>query len=251
MSKPSNKALINILRLFAVVVPLSLYLVFTLLFPPLISGFIVLGIAGCFVIAFGLELIIDLLDRTFIGKTITTIVFVIGCCVLAISVFCSYSPYVHSVLSEDMVIFYFLIWSFLLYIGIIYLLYRFNIKKMHKNKKITNSTIKKCLKGYRNFWFYEGLHQQYNLGILYPINKALVYSGIVTCILHCILGWLFSISPIISILMCGTCVFTSILGVYIIKLHDDSKFQLVVLGVVLPLLLSYVTCTYTLQLWMK
>lgn len=151
--------------------------------------------------------------------------------------------------NEDMVTFYFLIWCFLLYLCIIYPFIRMAIKKMLRQRQISKTTIKRSLTGFKNFWWYEKLHTEHNLGIVYRINKVFVTIMAVSVVLQCLLGWWNVCSPIIAVCVCLSCLSASALGVFGAMQDRETAKQHFIVSVVFPLVICYVLCKYTIQMW--
>ena len=156
---------------------------------------------------------------------------------------------VRSINIEEMGILYILIWSFLLYLCIIYAFIRMAIKKMLRQKRISKTMIRKSLKGYKNFWWYEKLHAEHNLGIVYRINKVYVTIMAISIALQCLLGWWNVCLPIIAVGVCLSCLCISVLGAFSAMQDREMAKQFLIVSVVLPLLMCYVICKYTLKLW--
>lgn len=150
---------------------------------------------------------------------------------------------------EEMVAFYFLVWCFLLYLCIIYPFMRMAIKRALRQRQISKTTIKRCLTGYKNFWWYEKLHKEHNLGIVYQINKVYVTIMAVSIVLHCFLGWWPAFSPIITVCVCLACLSASALGVIGAMQDHEMAKQHFLLSVVFPLVICYVVGRYVIQMW--
>ena len=69
----------------------------------------------------------------------------------------------------------FIVWHFISFVIIIgqFITYREAIRNRIRHDGAGKSMIKKLIKGKRNYWWFEAIHEKYGIGILYPINKLL------------------------------------------------------------------------------
>lgn len=246
--KEYRGSFLKLLRGIAIVVPLCIYVGCLIIFPSASNGFIIPGIFGCLIVGIALALSIGILDDSFIGVFPTFLLFTIGVVLLLLSYLGLYSSVVLAMINEQVVNFYFLMWSFFLFIGFIYAFFRMGINKILRKKRISKTAIKKYMKGYRNYWWYETLHKEYDIGILYHINKFHVLIVGISLVLHFALGWCTIFTPLISIFICGSCLSSCALGWYIASKDCDMHQAYIILGVCAPLGICYVVFSYILRI---
>ena len=179
-------------------------------FPENDSAFIVIAILGCFIIGIGLcNLVAILFGEVNFGYKATIWMLAIGSVITAATFIVMYVPEIYALFNEKIVslyLFSYFLW-FLLCFN--YAFFRFGVTSFCKNKGMSKSRIKKLKKGMRNYWWYESIHKEYNLGIVYTPNKVFTVSVPTAFILHVLFGW---IRPFI-VLTCTTYVFTSLIMV--------------------------------------
>ena len=96
--------------------------------------------------------------------------------------------------------YYFVTLLFLLLPPIFYLFFRFSVESRLRGRRISKTRIRKLKKGKRNFWWYEALHKEFNLGWLYSLNKIFTVGYLITLILSVTLGWCRFMAPVITVL---------------------------------------------------
>lgn len=243
------KTVILVLRMLSLVVPLGLFIILFVLFPASNRGFVIPGLAGCLVTSIGLEFVIDHAEKTSVGWKITVITTLTGLFLSAGSLTCMYMPEIKGVFDEAMTDYYFLLWPILFALSIVYCFSRMLIKQMLRSEKRSNTAIKKSMKGLKNYWFYEDIHQQYGLGFAYHANKIFLIFWLASLILHGMVDWWFAFSPVISGCLCGACLSVSVFSVGISARFNHWKHQHLIMCVFFPLLLGYFICSLTLQMW--
>lgn len=194
-----------------------LFLVTSVFFPAPNSGFLFLAIAGCFIIGIGIFNIVAAWIGQYLGHWVTLVCFLLGGLLVAISCFIIYTPDIYALFDEEMVSFYFISIYFLALPPIFYMMFRCAIESWLRRKKIGKSRIKKLKKGKRNYWWYEAIHEQYNMGLLYRLNKFLTVSYPIALGISILFGWLRTMAPfisglytLISITVAGMALFTSV-----------------------------------------
>lgn len=175
-----------------------LILVTSVFFPAPNSGFLFLAMVGCFIIGIGIFNIVAAWIGQYLGHWVTLGCFLLGGLLVAISCFIIYTPDIYALFDEEMVSFYFMSMLFLALPPIFYMMFRFAIESWLRRKKISKSRIKKLKTGKRNYWWYEAIHEQYNMGLLYGLNKFLTVSYPITLGISILLGWLRAMAPFIS-----------------------------------------------------
>lgn len=100
--------------------------------------------------------------------------------------------------------------------------------------KMSKSYIRKKKKGFRNFWFYEAIHKERPLGILYPMNALYLLSTAVFSVLALGLGYVKGLQPVLfvlSVLLCAVQIPASILAsVYSTMEEFGRLFVLLAVG---------------------
>ncbi len=81
-----------------------------------------------------------------------------------------------------------------------YFLFRQAVKSRLIRKSTNQKHFRTLLKGSRNFWWYEAVHAEFPLGMIYHANKLFVIMYPSVLFLTLILGWLRFAVPLISVL---------------------------------------------------
>lgn len=179
--------------------PLVVLIIVTCIwFPVPNSGFLLLAMAGCFIIGIGIFNIIAAWINQYLGHWVTIGCFLLGGVLVAISLTIMYTPDIYALFDEAMVSYYFITLLFLALPPIFYMMFRFSIDSWMRRKRISKTRIRKLKKGKRNYWWYEAIHQQYEMGLLYHLNKWLTIIYPITLGLSVLLGWLRFMAPVIS-----------------------------------------------------
>ena len=234
-------------RVLLLFLPMTLYIIFTLfLYPVPNSGFLVLGAAGTFFLGFGLALLSSFgVKKLTCGSVVSIAVSVAGIVCVVISLFVLYNPFIYSLFDEVYVTFYFFAWLILVVAGIWYAFFRHSIVESLRDKGISRTSIKKHWKGAKNYWFYDALHAQFNLGLSYYLNCIFVIIYPITIGLHLFLGWHQMIGHLIAVLLAVICIMSSILWVYAFKKNPEA----LLVGIAFPLFLCYSVVSYALEMW--
>lgn len=212
MAKKQNKkkkkenpkyGLIGFVKFLSFIIPLVLYLLIILLIcPSPNSGFIFMGVIGCFIFGLGLVNVAGLLDDGYLGHLLTFIPILIGSLLLGISSLIIYTPSIYSKIDEHQVSFYFLSLAVLLVSIIYYVFFRGAVSNYLREKGLSKTKIKELTKGTRNFWWYEKINETYKVNWVFHLNKAYTIVYIATLLLHLFLGWWSMLIPMITILVC-------------------------------------------------
>ena len=206
-NKSQNYGMVGFLRVSALIIPLPVYLLFTVfLFPAPNSGFLVLGIVGSFAIGIGLMNIAGLYDDNYFGHAVTAIFLGIGSLLILVSSLIMYVPSIYSKFDERYVTLYYLVWTALAICAIWYVFFRGGVKLHIRGKGVSKTTIEKSLKGNRNFWWYEQAHTEFDLGWIYYLNKGFTVLFPFVGLLHLLLGWIRIMSIISAAGCCLLCV---------------------------------------------
>ena len=204
----------------ALILPLVFLLLVTEIWCPVPkSGFLIMAIAGCFIIGIGLFNIVAAWIGQYLGHWVTIGCFLLGGILVSISLVIIYIPDVYALFDELMVTYYFATMLFIALPPIFYFLFRLAVDSWLRRKRISKSKIKTLIKGKKNFWWYDALHKEIGLGPIYHINKLATILYPINLILALTLGWLRFMTPvitglyvIISILIAGMSLFSSAQG---------------------------------------
>lgn len=181
------------------VLPLIIFILVTsVFFPAPNSGFLFLAMVGCFIIGIGIFNLVAAWIGQYLGHWVTLGCFLLGGLLVAISCVIIYIPDIYALFDEEMVSYYFMSMLFLALPPIFYMMFRFAIGSWLRRKKISKSRIKKLKKGKKNYWWYEAIHEQYDMGLLYHLNRFLTVSYPITLGMSILLGWLRAMAPFIS-----------------------------------------------------
>lgn len=202
----------------ALVLPLIVLLLVTeLLFPAPSSGFLLLAIAGCFIIGIGCFNIVAAWIGQYLGHWVTAGCFLLGSILVSVSLAIIYIPDVYALFDERMVTYYFVTMLFMSLAPIFYLFFRFAVDSWLRRKGFSKTKIKKLKKGKLNYWWYDALHRDVDLGLIYPMNKLITILYPIAFSLALTLGWLRFMTPIItglyaiiSVLLAGMSLFSSV-----------------------------------------
>lgn len=243
----STRRVIDFLYICTLLMPMAIYIaVITFLFPAPNSGYIVLGLVGTLILGVGFCNTLWLVEKKTKAMMFAAIPIVAGILLVGVSLSALYTPIFDSFLEEKTITYYFLIWSFIATILVLYFFFRMTLKSSLRNRKISNSAIKKRMSGMKNFWWYKELHEEFDLGNVYFFNKIHTTLLLVLVLLHLLIGWWLPASPVISLIMCLVCITSAILW-GIVKHYIDGNA--ILLGFFFPLAMCYAIITYTLQLW--
>lgn len=135
-----------------------------------ISGFPVLTVLGALIIGVGLSNIPIAFFFQYSGRKATTPCLLIGGAMIAISVFMINNPQLYD---PDVSALYFVSLLFMLWAPpIFYFLFRSGVEDWTmRTKHISKSKIRKLKTGKKNYWWFEALHKEENLGHIYHLNK--------------------------------------------------------------------------------
>ncbi len=136
-----------------------------------------------------------------------------GVCVLLFGCFLMYG----GIFSEEAMVTYFLNLFFIFILGISYLFSRGSIDTWLRHRGKSKTYIRKHKKGIKNYWLYEELHKECNLGIMYYLNKWFVIFYPITFALMFTLGCFKPVTYITAIL------FTSLVLMMIVTVIFAGK----------------------------
>ena len=93
-----------------------------------------------------------------------------------------------------------------------------------KRRRIRKRDIRKSKKGIKNFWWYEDLHRQYDLDILYRINKIITVYYPLTFALFIMLGWITEFKILIAILYISVYIIYSVSAFICCTLYNKINY---------------------------
>ena len=111
--------------------------------------------------------------------------------------------------------FYFITLLFLTLPAIFYLWFRLSVDSwLRKEKRVSKSKLKKLKTGKRNYWWYEAVHAEVNMGILYLVNKLFTICWICAFGLTLLTGMIRVMSIVIGIFCTATYILAIIMLVF-------------------------------------
>ena len=122
-----------------------------------------------------------------------------GVCVLLFGCFLMYGSF----FSEEAMVTYFFNLFLIFILGLSYLFSRGSIDTWLRHRGKSKTYIRKHKKGVKNYWLYEELNEECNLGVVYYLNKWFVILYPVTFALMFVLGCLKPVTYITAILFTG------------------------------------------------
>ena len=199
----------------ALVLPMIILLLVTAIwFPAPDSGFLLLAMVGCFIIGIGLFNIVAAWLDQYLGHKVTIGCFLVGGILVLISCVIMYIPEVYALFDEQIVSYYFFTMLFLALPPVFYLPFRLAVDSWLRRKRIDKNRIKKLKKGMMNFWWYEALHKECNLGLIYHLNKLVTIVYVFDLVLALTLGWIRFMVPVVSGMYAVVSILMSILSLF-------------------------------------
>lgn len=198
---PIKYGVLVICAIAALILPLVILLLLTeIWFPAPDSGFLLLAMAGAFIIGIGFFNIVSAWFGQYLGHLVTVGCISLGFILTAIPLAIIYIPDIYALFDEQLVTFYFVSILFFLVPPMFYLSFRLAVDSWLKRKGISKKRVKILKTGKKNYWWYEALHEEVNLGLLYYTNKIVTVLYPSAFVLALTLGWLRFMAPIISVL---------------------------------------------------
>lgn len=192
---------IGITVLFLPMLLLMLFCIF--LYPAPNSGFLILAFIGAFSIGIGFFNIVAAWIGQYLGHKVTAFCLLIGAVLTAISLVIMYVPDFYRIFDEAAINCYFIQLIFCMLPPIYYLPFRHFFNKCLPEKTgLTEKRIKRMQKGIRNFWLYESIHQEYDLGFRYKLNKIFLYLYVACTALFLLTGWHRIMIPVTTGAIC-------------------------------------------------
>jgi len=150
------------------------------------SGFSILALLGALTVGVGLANILFSLAFQYHGRKFSIVCLSIGGLTLALSFFMIKNPQLYDPMVS---IFYSVSPLMMILPAIFYFLFRSGVEAWTKRKKrIRNSRYRNLLKGKKNYWWYEALHKEVNLGFIYHLNKIFTVLFVLTFALTLLTG---------------------------------------------------------------
>ena len=171
---PTGYWILVICGIIALILPLIFLLVYLLIFERehgrAANGWVVPAIIGCFVMGIGLFNIVAAFIHQYLGHKLTIGCLLGGGGIVFLAVYMMTNPQLYN---EAVIQFYFVsLWGLLLP-AMFYFLFRGSVRTwLQHSKQISRSKFYKFTKGIKNFWWYQALHEEVNLGAIYYMNKA-------------------------------------------------------------------------------
>lgn len=194
-----KRKLIMTLGVIFALAPIIAYAVIISVFDAQSPGFMILGLIGSIVIMlpiFGLAMLIaDISEHKKMypddKRALKRVVAMLVPCLLLICISLSL-PFIsklYSKINEAALTFYAFGILVLMLMTIFYAISHGAIDMGFRHDGLSLSTIKKLKKGTRNYWWYEALNKEYEMGILYYCNKFFTLSFVSGSVIHLVLGW--------------------------------------------------------------
>ena len=95
-----------------------------------------------------------------------------------------------------------------------YLFFREGMKNRFKRKKVVKRDVRILMRGKKNFWWYQAIHEKYGIGILYPLNIIFTVLFLMTLAMMLLFGWLHAMQYVNAALYTVLAVFGVGLSVF-------------------------------------
>ncbi len=200
------------LGIFAFILPLIGFIIYMVIKgdDSFTGGWPILTILGCLVMGVGLFNIVAAIIKQYLGHLLTAICLGGGGLLVALSVFMMENPQLYD---EDVSLFYFVSLLFMLVHPIYYFLFRVNfIDYLSRKLKRRERTLRRQMRGAKNLWWYQSIHEENNLGVLYHLNKVFTLLYPVTLGLTLLLGFVRELTPAICTLQIALCAVTAVIA---------------------------------------
>ena len=266
---PIGYVILVIVGIIAFVLPMILYNIIVIeLWDAPNSAWIVLGLLGCMIMGVGLFNIVAAWIGQYLGHTVTWITLLGGAAMVGASILLMFNRKLYEVIDQEMLSFCVGTVMFLLILLIPYVLFRYAIDFwLTHTKKIRRKDINQMKKGKRNYWWYEEIHRNHNMGMIYHLNKTFTISYLLALMMTIVFGAFRVMSIPICILsmiaylsMAIMSIFTNVqnnienYGKIIVFLRKNSmgkidSFILDILNVALIFVIAYAHLIGTCDLW--
>lgn len=197
-------------------IPVVLYFLITIFILPAPhrnSVWEFIGGVGTFIVGLGI------VNRTAMKRNIgfppaTKICLIIGGVITFLMLLIIYNEKVYNLFDEDITNIYFINLLLVIYPAFVYFMFRYAIRSRLRLWKIRVSDINKRTKGMSNFWWYTDIHKEYDLGVLYYINKTFTIIYPLTFGLMLIFGWIRFFQFINAVLFSAVCILCSCMSFF-------------------------------------
>lgn len=165
----------------ALLAPMAVYLLLMALNGMPENGWLLLGVAGCFIIGIGLFNIVAAFLHQYLGHIVTVGCLVVGGGLTVLSVWLVYKEMFAVFFAQPPVSAYLSSLFFLLVLAGAYGWFRHGVHLwLRRTRTVSETHIKKMKRGKANYWWYQQLHQEVGMGIVYWLNKGytLWYAGV-------------------------------------------------------------------------
>lgn len=171
---PTGYWILVICGIIALILPLIFLIVYLLIFEReharAANAWVVPAIMGCFAMGVGLFNIIAAFIHQYLGHKLTIGCLLGGGGIVFLAMYMMNNPQLYN---EAVIQFYFVSLCALLLPAMLYFLFRGSVRTwLQCSKQINRSKFYKFTKGIKNFWWYQALHEEVNLGAIYYMNKA-------------------------------------------------------------------------------
>lgn len=95
-----------------------------------------------------------------------------------------------------------------------YLFFREGMKNRFKRKKVVKRDVRILMRGKKNFWWYQAIHEKYNIGFVYFLNLSYTVLFLVTLASMLLFGWLHAMQYVNAALYTVLAVFGVGLSVF-------------------------------------
>ena len=188
-----------------------------------VGGWAILAILGCIVMGVGLFNIVAAIIKQYLGHLLTVICLGGGGLIVAISIFMLENPHLYDI---DISMYYFVTLAFLLIPPIFYFFFRMNaIGYLSGKLKRRERTLRKSMKGKKNFWWYQSIHEEFGIGPIYHLNRTFTLLYIATATVTLVLGFFKATIPIVCAINLLTYAATAILWVYASMMYNTNTYN--------------------------
>jgi len=210
--------------IIAFVLPLIIYTIYISKFDEnqSIGGWFLPAIVGCLVMGVGLFNIVAAFIHQYLGHKLTWACLLGGGAVVGLSMFMTENPQLYD---ADVSTFYFVSLFMMLLSAIFYAWFRLSVENwLNRSKKISRSRFKKLTKGKKNYWWYETLHKEVNLGAIYFLNKSFTILFVTLFLLTLFTGYIKEM----SLILCPMNVILYVLTAFMVlfsRIQDNLDFH--------------------------
>ena len=95
-----------------------------------------------------------------------------------------------------------------------YLFFREGMKNRFKRKKVVKRDVRILMRGKKNFWWYQAIHEKYDIGFVYFLNLSYTVLFLVTLASMLLFGWLRVMNYVNAVLYTVTMLFGTVLGFF-------------------------------------